>query len=68
MNKNVYVKPNIKVKNIGTEPLLAGSLTQINVFSSRPNSDLLNPSQSSNNQFAKPNSVWDNDEEDDGVE
>lgn len=66
MNKNVYVKPNIKVKNIGTEPLLAGSLTQINNF--RPHSDLLNPSLCSDNQFAKPNSVWDNDEEDDGVE
>lgn len=66
MNKNVYVKPNIKVKNIGTEPLLAGSETLIHDF--RPNSDLLNPSQCSDNQFAKPNSVWDNDEEEDGVE
>ncbi len=66
MNKNVYVKPNIKVKNIGTEPLLADSKTLINDF--RPNSDLLKPSQCSDNQFSKPNSVWDNDEEDDGVE
>lgn len=66
MNKNVYVKPNIKVKNIGTEPLLAGSVTLTNDF--RPNSDLLKPSLCSDNQFAKPNSVWDNDEEDDGVE
>ena len=47
MNKNVYVKPNIKVKNIGTEPLLAGSETQIYDF--RPNSDLLNPSLCSDN-------------------
>lgn len=66
MNKNVYVKPNIKVKNIGTEPLLADSKTLIHDF--RPNSDLFNPSLCSDNQFAKPNSVWDNDEEDDGVE
>lgn len=66
MNKNVYIKPNIKVKNIGTEPLLADSKTLINDF--RPHSDLLNPSLCSDNQFAKPNSVWDNDEEDDGVE
>lgn len=66
MNKNVYVKPNIKVKNIGTEPLLADSVTLIHDF--RPHSDLLNPSLCSDNQFAKPNSVWDNGEEDDGVE
>ena len=66
MNKNVYVKPNIKVKNIGTEPLLAGSETQI--YDVRPHSDISNPSLCSDNHFAKPNSVWDNEEEDDGVE